>query len=120
MKAQIVAHGLAREVFTQERCFIRELWNSSEDDALSIARARVEPGATTTLHRLDVDERYLVTAGCGVVEVEGVSATEVGAGDLAVVPAGKSQRIRNTGTEDLVFYCVCSPRFRPSCYHALE
>jgi hypothetical protein len=30
------------------------------------------------------------------------------------------QRIANTGTDDLVFYCICSPRFTQECYESLE
>jgi mannose-6-phosphate isomerase-like protein (cupin superfamily) len=37
-----------------------------------------------------------------------------------VIPAGTPQQIENTGTTDLVFLCVCSPRFRQEGYEALE
>jgi len=40
-------------------------------------------------------------------------------GDVVVIPAGVSQQIVNCGARDLVFYCICSPRFTPECYEAL-
>jgi mannose-6-phosphate isomerase-like protein (cupin superfamily) len=41
-------------------------------------------------------------------------------GDVVVIPAGTQQQITNEGTSDLVFYCVCSPRFTPGSYTSLE
>ena len=43
---------LAREFLTPERCHILETYNTATDHALSIARARVEPNATTAWHVL--------------------------------------------------------------------
>ena len=109
----------AREYLTPEGCYILESWNDPADPAVSIARARVQPGITTRAHRLrGVVERYLVVEGEGRAEVDGVES-DVRPGDIVVIPAGASQRIANTGTRDLVFYCVCSPRFTPACYEAL-
>jgi mannose-6-phosphate isomerase-like protein (cupin superfamily) len=44
----------------------------------------------------------------------------VNPGNVVVIPAGTPQRIRNTSDTDLVFYCICSPRFRASGYEALS
>ena len=33
---------------------------------------------------------------------------------------GSDQRITNTGAADLVFDCLCSPRFLQECYTSLE
>ena len=86
----------------------------------SLAVARVEPGVTTQLHRLDdICERYIVQQGTGVLEVDGVKQT-LNVGDQAVIPDGASQRIENTGTTDLLFYCLCTPRFLPESYVNLE
>ena len=109
-----------REVFTEERCFLLELWNHDRDPDVSIARARVAPGVTTALHRLSVDERYLVASGEGRVEVEGIEPALVSPGDVVLVPAGKTQRITNLGSDDLVFLCVCTPRFEPRHYADCE
>ena len=66
-----------------------------------------------------MDERFLIVAGRGRVEVGDVPPARVEPGDIVVVPAGVPQRVTNDGGEDLVFYCVCSPRFQPSAYTSL-
>ena len=40
-------------------------------------------------------------------------------GDVVLIPSGVRQRVTNIGDEDLVFLCVCTPRFFPECYEAL-
>ena len=107
------------EIHTPERCFITELWNDDADWEVSIAEARVEPGVVTQRHRLDVDERYLIIQGVGRVEIEGLSPQQVVAGDVVAIPARSAQRIENTGTNDLLFLCICTPRFEPAGYHAV-
>jgi Mannose-6-phosphate isomerase len=71
------------------------------------------------LHALDVDETYVITAGEGWMELGGVGFS-VRAGDAVAIPAGTAQRIRNTGAGELVFLCLCVPRFRPDGYTPLE
>jgi mannose-6-phosphate isomerase-like protein (cupin superfamily) len=111
MKPRVV-HGKALSEFsTPENCSILELWNTTDDPAVSIARARVLPGEVTALHRLTIDERYVILEGKGRVEVEGLPAVDVGPGDIVAIPAMAAQRIANIGGQDLLFYCVCSPRF---------
>ncbi|WP_336066207.1 cupin domain-containing protein [Nitratireductor rhodophyticola] len=108
------------EFWTEERCYITELMNTPASPETSLAIARVEPGVTTQLHSLTgICERYVVRKGEGVVEIEGVRQA-LAVGDQAIIPAGAAQRIANTGTEDLEFYCVCTPRFTPETYVNLE
>jgi len=105
------------ENYTEEGCHILELSNSPVDEALSVARARVETGVTTRFHRLaKTAERYVVLSGTGRVEVGDLAATEVAAGDVVLIPPGIEQRISNTGNEDLVFLALCTPRFRQENY----
>jgi len=105
------------EAWLDEGCFVTELSNAPVDPALSIARVRVAARTETRWHYLDVDERYLIAEGAGFMEMDGVPPTEVGPGDVVVVPAGCAQRIRNDTGEDLIFYCLCTPRFTPDVYH---
>ncbi|MEQ9571091.1 MAG: cupin domain-containing protein, partial [Nitratireductor sp.] len=94
------------EVFTGERCFITELLNSEKSPDVSLALARVEPGVTTQLHRLDgVAERYIVRKGRGTVVIEG-RRERLGAGEQVMITAGGAQRIALVGREDLVFFCL--------------
>ena len=111
----------AEEILTEERCHILETWNRADDSGLSVARARIEPGVTTRWHRLQgIAERYLILQGEGLAEVEGMGLAPVQPGDLLYIPAGQAQRIRNTGSEDLVFYALCTPRFDAAAYQDLE
>ena len=119
--AKIVHNSEASEYFFDEGCFISEWWNQPEDAALSIARARVAPGETTHWHLLSNSvERYVILAGEGVVEVGDLSPTTVTVGDVVIIPAEVRQRIHNSGSEDLVFLALCTPRFAPENYVDLE
>lgn len=111
------ARAAGRETWFEEGCFVTELRNTPADPALSIARVRVATRTETRWHHLDVDERYLIVEGTGVMEMDGVPPTRVGPGDVVFVPAGCAQRIRNDTDEDLVFHCLCTPRFTPDVYH---
>jgi mannose-6-phosphate isomerase-like protein (cupin superfamily) len=102
------------EYLTPERCYIAE--NFSDKD-VSIALATVKPGITTKSHHLKkIQEIYIVTAGEGKVTFSGLEPTNVSVGDVIVIPAGASQKITNIGLTDLVFYCICTPRFTEDCY----
>ena len=117
MKTGVVRPDPAEEFFTSERCHILELSNSADDEALSIARARVEPGVTTAFHKvIDTAERYVILAGQGLVELEGQGPELVVVGDVVLIPPGVEQRIKNTGDADLIFLALCTPRFRQEKY----
>ena len=118
--AKIVHPGADAEFMTEERCAILESWNTPVDPDVSIARARVAPGTTTQRHALDVAERYVVVEGTGTARIGTLEAETVGPGDVIFVPAGMPQQITNEGMSDLVFYCICSPRFSPEAYTSLE
>lgn len=120
MKSGVVRPDAEAEFLTPERCAILEAWNDNSDNAVSIARARVDPGVITQLHRLNVDERYVVVEGRGLVRVGEQPLAEVRPGDVVLIPAGTEQQITNDGESVLVFYCICSPRFDPAGYEALE
>ncbi len=95
-----------------EGCYITELSNTDADPGLSIARARVEPGVTTRWHQLrDTTERYCILSGEGIVEVGDAPPQPVGPGDVVVIAPMQRQRISNSGSEDLVFLAICTPRF---------
>jgi mannose-6-phosphate isomerase-like protein (cupin superfamily) len=109
------------ETPTPEGCYIIESLNVPIDEAVSIARARVPRGTTTQLHHLEgVTERYLIIAGRGRARVGNLEGIDLGPGDVVLIPPGVPQQIRTVGQEDLIFYCICNPRFRPECYVALE
>lgn len=124
--AMIVRAAAHQEFWFEEGCFITEWLNHPDDPALSVARARVTPGVTTRLHRLEgTAERYVILQGVGRIELVGpdqalksgdhtVSDLEVG--DVVVIPPGVSQRITNIGQSDLIFLALCTPRFQRGAY----
>lgn len=120
MKPKIVKASSLNEYLSAERCFLVENYGSN-DGRVSIARARVKPGVTTVAHHLEgIEEIYIITEGEGIMEIDKLEPAEVSVGDVIVIPDGVSQRIKNTGISDLVFYCVCTPRFIEKCYFSDE
>ena len=109
-----------REQYTRERCFIIELVNRSDRPQASLAHCRVAPGVLTERHRLGVDEWYTIIAGSGRMHIDDRPPFDVGPGDTVEIPAGSAQQVRNTGTDDLRFHCLCMPRFTPDTYEPLE
>ncbi len=121
MKSIITHTPESQEYYFHEGCHILELSNSSDDEDVSIARARVEPGKTTRWHRLkNTTERYVILQGTGLVEVGDLSAEAVTPGHVVIIPPMQNQRITNTGKNDLIFLAICSPRFHPGCYEDTE
>ncbi len=112
---------IENEYFFQEGCFITEISNSTDDEYVSIARARVEPGQSTKWHSLRTTlERYVILNGEGDVEVGDELPQRVTQGDVVIIPAGVRQRINNTGKADLIFLAICSPRFSPENYSEIS
>lgn len=121
MREKVIKPKQDAEFYTEERCYILESSNSPDDEGLSIAQARVEPGVSTCWHRLrESAERYYILGGAGRVEVGQLPPEDVKAGDVVLIPPGCRQRITNTGTSDLVFLALCTPRFNVEDYEDLE
>ena len=116
-RGEVKPYQPGQEYYFEEGCFINELSNEPDDPAVSIARARVEPGKITRWHYLrETTERYVIISGSGLVETGEQPSAPVTAGDVVLIPPGVRQRIRNAGNDDLVFLAICSPRFRPESY----
>ncbi len=121
MKEAVRHIDVGTEFYTPEGCYIIELSNTPDDEEASIARARVEPGVTTRWHRLTgITERFIILEGNGRVEVGGLTAQDVGAGDVVIIPPSCRQRISNVGAGDLIFLAICTPRFRQDLYEDIE
>jgi mannose-6-phosphate isomerase-like protein (cupin superfamily) len=63
-----------------------------------------------------VQEIYLIVSGQGRVTIGGMDPADVASGDVVIIPPEHSQKVTNTGKTDLVFYCICTPRFTEACY----
>ena len=120
MSDDIVVRGNPEPYWIRERVTIREFVNDPSIAEFSLAEASVKPGVTTELHHLTVNEWYVIRRGEGLMEVGGTKPFPVGPGDVIPIPAGTSQRITNEGDTDLVFECVCLPRFTPDAYVTVE
>ena len=108
------------EVWSEERCYITEFVNDPEIPEVSVARCRVEPGVTTQLHSLSVIEWYIVQSGQGEICIGDDPPRRLASGDTAMIAERIAQQATNSGGDDLVFLCVCVPRFTRDCYFSLE
>ena len=109
-----------QEYLTDERCHIIEILNDDQIESVSLAQARVEPSVKTKLHALSgTKEIYYILEGQGVATVNGVSKT-LNIGDCVVIESDMPQCIENTGSVDLIFLCICQPRFQFSNYKDVE
>ncbi|MDT8311538.1 MAG: cupin domain-containing protein [Methylophaga sp.] len=121
MKPRIQRFVASKEYFFVEGCYINELANSSQDPAVSIARARVARNVITHWHQLSATtERYVILEGQGDVEVGDLPPQTVSPGDVVIIPPDTPQRITNTGVGDLIFLAICTPRFEIENYIAID
>ena len=112
---------MLKEYFFREGCFITEIHNTPDDPGLSIAKARVEPGKKTKWHALTkTTERYMIIEGSGMAEKGNESPVELNVGDSFLIPPETKQRIMNTGSVDLVFLALCTPRFQQENYYEVD
>ena len=107
------------ERYFGERLYAAEYINDEAIAGFSLARCRVEPGVTTQLHSLSVDEWYVIESGAGRMELDS-QEKDVKPGAIVQIPRGVNQRISNTGAQDLIFFCICTPRFTPETYSTDE
>lgn len=112
---------MTNEFFFREGCYITELHNTPDDPNVSVARARVRAGVSTEWHQLNnTCERYILLEGIGFAEKGSQPGVELKPGVTFMIPAGIPQRITNTGSGDLIFLAVCTPRFEESNYLSLK
>ncbi len=121
MTKYVIHPDESSEFFVYEGCFVIELLNSAMDPDVSIARARLEPGGATHLHRLHgITERYLILEGEGMVEVNDRPPEKVVVGDVVMIAPMHNQRIVNSGNTDLIFLAICTPRYEEAAYEDTE
>ncbi len=104
------------EYYIDEGCHIIEIMNTVENPDISISQARVEPFQSTELHSLKhTFEYYYILKGEATVQV-GNNEYEVKKGDLVKIDILQPQRISNHLSTDLLFLCICTPRFKHDNY----
>ncbi|MBX2849741.1 MAG: cupin domain-containing protein [Acidiferrobacterales bacterium] len=110
---------MKKEYYFKEGCYIEEWLNSPDDETMSIAKVRVLANTQTKNHALkNTTERYVILSGQGNVSV-GDKQWPVKQGDVVTIKPDQTQSIINTGSEDLVFVAICTPRFVEHNYYQL-
>jgi len=121
MKKAVFKEDPAKTYFSGEGCFINELFNEVNHSGGSIAKATVKPEMITENHLLsDTDEWYYILEGIGEMFLNGQNIGEVKPGETVHIPQNTPQYIKNTGSEDLVFLCFCTPAFKMEVYKKVE
>jgi mannose-6-phosphate isomerase-like protein (cupin superfamily) len=78
----------------------------------SVAHAIVPPGVSTLPHILkNSTELYYILEGTGEIHI-GTRSAPVHHGQIVLIPRGRKQYIRNTGTGNLVFLCIVTPKWQ--------
>ena len=92
---------------TKDGSTIRELHHTAVQ---SLAEASLDPGQATKRHyHARTEEIYLITAGGGVLEVDGDSRT-VSVGDAALIPPGAWHELV-AGPTGARLLCICVPAY---------
>jgi len=110
------------EIVAGDNTRLCELFNPRKDALdlrYSFAVARVEPGGTTFLHRLETSEVYYILEGTGRMRIDDEYG-DVGPGQAVYIPPGAEQQIENTGEIELVFVCIVDPAWRKEDETILE
>jgi mannose-6-phosphate isomerase-like protein (cupin superfamily) len=102
----------SQEIIAGDNCFLKELINPLKDKDLdlrySLSVGRIQLGGETYLHRLKNSEVYFLLKGTAEVYINDDVAV-VGAGQAIYVPPGGAQRVKNVGSEELLFACIVDP-----------
>ncbi len=104
---------MAEPFITKDGSEVRELLHpkNSRVQKLSIAEARVKPGAATKEHfHRTSEEVYYILSGQGVVHIDGEQA-RIKAGDVVLIPPMAKHYVENDGEEELVILCASSPPY---------
>ncbi|MEW6303534.1 MAG: cupin domain-containing protein, partial [Verrucomicrobiota bacterium] len=67
-------------------------------------------GATQEHYHVKTEEIYYITAGEGLMRIEG-ETRPVKVGDAIAIPPGRKHKIWNTGKETLCLLCCCAPAY---------
>ena len=104
---------------TKDKSLIHEFFNplheASEqllrDIPFSIALATVKPGQKTLKHiHKTSTEFYYITSGTGIIQLDSKKQS-IAESMLIYIPAKTKHTVTNTGKEDLLILCICSPPY---------
>ena len=111
----VAARDAATPFTTKDGSIIREILAPAVAPGViekqSLAEATIAPGQATEAHYHPcTEEIYYILKGVGAMQIETIARTVV-PGDAIAIPPGATHRIRNSGTENLVFLCCCAPAY---------
>jgi len=110
---EIINRNKVNAFITKDGSEIREILSPGNSSLRnqSLAEARVSPGKATIQHyHIKSQEIYYILQGKAKIRVEG-ELRDVAEGDGIAIMPGQSHRIWNSGAEELVFLCCCSPPY---------
>ncbi len=102
-----------RPYTTKDGSEIRELMHPEVhgNSNQSLAEATIHPGCETRLHKHhQSEELYHVVKGHGQMTLDG-QVFFVEPGDTICIAPGREHKVKNTGNQDLVILCCCSPPY---------
>ncbi len=102
-----------RAFVTLDGSEVRELvaYRNSTAKNQSLAEARLRPGQSTRLHlHRTSEEIYYILSGMGKMRIGG-QVDSVEPGTAVLIPPGVPHQITNTGTNLLIFLCICAPPY---------
>jgi mannose-6-phosphate isomerase-like protein (cupin superfamily) len=103
-----------REFIAGDQTILRELLHPDKANVelrYSLAHATLEPGKTSSPHRLKTSEVYYLLEGEGIMHVDH-EAARVHPGQVIYIPPYATQYIENTGPSPLIFLCIVDPAWR--------
>lgn len=113
IRLDIVNRGDTAAFRTKDTSIIREILRPQNScvQRQSLAEATLEAGAATQAHyHPATEEIYYILEGHGLLAIE-QEARGVGPGDAIPIPPGCRHQIKNSGRQDLVFLCCCTPAY---------
>ena len=104
---------------TKDKSMIREFFHPLHEIAgeiprnitFSIALAAVKPGKRTLRHIHEAShEFYYITQGAGIIQLNS-QKLQIKENTLIYIPAKTRHTVTNTGKDDLLILCICSPPY---------
>ena len=104
---------------TKDKSIIREFFHPLHEKSkeaprnipFSIALATVKPGKKTLRHTHETStEFYYITRGVGTIQLNS-KKEPIEENTLIYIPAKTKHTVTNTGKEDLLILCICSPPY---------
>lgn len=103
------------EFIAGDATVLREYYNpnsKSMELAHSLAHAKVLPKGISKPHALKATEIYLIQSGKGVMHIDD-KIFDVKTSDVVIIPPNSVQFIENNTDEDLTFFCIVEPAWKP-------